>query len=79
MTGKDLSQRLINSYLADIDRLRQFSGIRTEPLVREAFKNLLKRWSKADGLIFIPELFFETKLGTKVYPDGTILTMSARQ
>lgn len=68
-----MSQRLINSYLAEIDRLRQFSGTSTEQVIREAFKDLLKNWAKAETLVFIPELLYETNLGTKVYPDGTIL------
>ncbi len=68
-----MSKRLINSYLAEIDRLRKFSGTSTEQVIREAFKDLLKSWAKSNDLIFIPELLFSTKLGTKVYPDGTIL------
>jgi hypothetical protein len=68
-----MSQRLINSYLAEIDRLRQFSGTSTEQVIREAFKDLLKNWAKAETLVFIPELLYETNLGTKVYPHGTIL------
>lgn len=68
-----MSQRLINSYLAEIDRLRQYSGTSTEQVIREAFKDLLKDWAKASDLIFVPELLYETKINTKVYPDGTIL------
>lgn len=68
-----MSQRLINSYLSEIDRLKKFSGTSTEQVIREAFKDLLKNWAKANDLIFIPELLYETKLKTKVYPDGTIL------
>ncbi|WP_421998650.1 type ISP restriction/modification enzyme [Roseovarius confluentis] len=68
-----MSQRLINSYLAEIDRLKKFSGTSTEQVVREAFKDLMKNWAKANDLIFIPELLYATKLNTSVYPDGTIL------
>ncbi len=68
-----MSQLLINTYLSEIDRLKKFAGTSTEQVVREAFKDLLKSWAKANDLIFIPELLFETKLKTKVYPDGTIL------
>lgn len=68
-----MSQRLINSYLSEIDRLKKFAGTSTEQVTREAFKDLLKNWAKANNLIFIPELLFETSLKTKVYPDGTIL------
>lgn len=68
-----MSQRLINAYLAEIDRLKRYSGTITEQVIREAFKDLLKSWSKANELHFVPELPFETSLKTKVYPDGTIL------
>ena len=68
-----MSQRLINAYLAEIDRLKKFSGTSTEQVVREAFKDLLKNWAKAHDLIFIPELLYSTKLNTNVFPDGTIL------
>lgn len=71
--GAAMSQRLINSYLAEIDRLKKYSGTSTEQVIREAFKDPLKNWAKANDLIFIPELLYVTKLGTKVYPDGTIL------
>ncbi|WP_282129815.1 type ISP restriction/modification enzyme [Roseobacter litoralis] len=68
-----MSQRLINSYLSEIDRLKKFAGTSTEQVIREAFKDLLKNWAKANDLIFIPELLYSTNLNTKVYPDGTIL------
>lgn len=68
-----MSQRLINTYLSEIDRLKQFAGTSTEQVIREAFKDLLKNWAKAESLVFIPELLYETNLNTKVYPDGTIL------
>jgi hypothetical protein len=68
-----VSQRLINTYMAEIDRLKKFSGTSTEQVIREAFKDLLKAWAKAQTLVFIPELLYETNLGTKVYADGTIL------
>ncbi len=73
MGGITVSQRLINTYLSEIDRLKQFGGTSTEQVIREAFKDLLKNWSKANALVFIPELLYQTNIGTKVYPDGTIL------
>ncbi len=48
-------------------------GTNTEQVVREAFKDLLKGWAKAENLIFIPELDHQTGLKTTVRPDGTIL------
>lgn len=71
--GNILSQRLINTYLAEIHRLKQYGGTSTEEVIREAFKDLLKNWSRAGNLVFIPELPFQTNLGTTVKPDGTIL------
>ena len=68
-----MSQILINAYLAEIDRLRKFAGTKTEQVIREAFKDLLKNWARAHSLHFIPELEHVTPLKTKVYPDGTIL------
>ena len=38
-----MSRLLINDYLAEIDRLRRYSGSSTEKVVSEAFKDLLKR------------------------------------
>ena len=68
-----MSQRLINTYMAEIDRLRKFGGTSTEQVIREAFKDLLKNWARSNALVFIPELQYDTNLGTRVYPDGTIL------
>ena len=59
--------------MAEIDRLTKFDGTSTEQVIREAFKNLLKNWARSNALVFIPELQYDTNLGTKVYPDGTIL------
>ena len=39
-----MSQHLINEYRAELDRLRAVSGSRRESVLREAFKDLLKRW-----------------------------------
>jgi len=68
-----MSQLLIQSYLNDLDRARKFSGVNTEQVIREAFKDLLKGYAKARNLIFIPELEFETGMKNRVYPDGTIV------
>lgn len=40
-----MSQHLINEYRAELDRLRAVSGSRRESVLREAFKDLLKRWN----------------------------------
>ena len=68
-----MSHILVNAYLAEIDRLKKVSGKTTEQVVREAFKDPLKAWSKSAGLIFVAELEHETGLRSKAYPDGTVL------
>lgn len=68
-----MSQHLINQYLNELDRLKKVSGSLNEQTVREAFKDLLKAWSRQADLVFAAELEFPTKLKTRVQPDGTIL------
>ncbi len=68
-----MSQRLINSYLADIDRIRVVSGSVTEGVISEAFKDLLKTWAKADGLTFINQYPMQSSLKKPIRPDGAIL------
>lgn len=64
---------LIQSYLSEIDRLRKFSGSSTEGVISEAFKDLLKAWSKQNGLIFLSQFEFESPQKTRIRPDGTIV------
>jgi predicted helicase len=68
-----LSRQLINEYRADLDRLRQVSGSRRESVLREAFKDLLKRWGKSLDLQFIPEHDIVTPKGNRIYVDGALL------
>ena len=68
-----MSRLLINDYLAEIDRLRRYSGTSTEKVVSEAFKDLLKRWSRQAGLHFVPQHDYDTALRTRVVPDGAVL------
>jgi hypothetical protein len=68
-----MSRLLINEYLAEIDRLRRYSGTSTEKVVSEAFKDLLKRWSRQAGLHFVPQHDYDTALRTRVTPDGAVL------
>ncbi len=68
-----MSQRLINGYLAEIDRLKKFSSSSTEEIIREAFKDLLKSWAKSNALQFVAEQPYPTVFGNKRKPDGTIL------
>lgn len=50
-----MSQLLINEYLNDLATLKRVSGAQRESVVREAFKDLLKKWGRAQTLVFIPE------------------------
>jgi predicted helicase len=68
-----VSQHLINEYRAELDRLRQVSGSSRESVLREAFKDLLKRWGKAHDLQFIAEHDILTKQMTRIYVDGALL------
>ncbi len=68
-----MSQQLVQHFLNDLDRLRKLSGSLNEQTIREAFKDLLKSWSRQKDLLFVAELEYATGQKTKVYPDGTIL------
>lgn len=68
-----MSQRLINSYFADLDRIRKVSGSLTEGVISEAFKDLLKAWAKSGGLTFINQYPMQSSLKKPIRPDGAIL------
>ncbi len=68
-----MSQILINAYLTEIDRLRRVSGTNTEQVIREAFKDLLKAWSRQQNLVFVAEHGLASNQKTSIRPDGTIL------
>ena len=68
-----VSQLLINTYLADLDRLRRVSGANRESVVREAFKDLLKAWGRSHSLQFIPEHEYITPAKDRRYIDGALL------
>jgi len=68
-----MSRQLINEYRADLDRLRQVSGSRRESVLREAFKDLLKRWGRSQDLQFIPEHDIVTPQKNRIYVDGALL------
>ncbi|HVI99427.1 MAG TPA: type ISP restriction/modification enzyme [Sphingomonas sp.] len=68
-----MSRQLINEYRADLDRLRQVSGSRRESVLREAFKDLLKRWGRSQDLQFIPEHDIVTSQKNRIYVDGALL------
>lgn len=68
-----MSRQLINEYRAELDRLRAVSGSRRESVLREAFKDLLKRWGRANDLQFIAEHDILTRQMTRIYIDGALL------
>ncbi len=67
-----MSKQLIQEYFNDIDRLRKFSGTTTENVIRGAFRDLLKSWSRQKNLHFLDEYEFESSQRTRIRPDGTI-------
>ncbi|MBN2972761.1 N-6 DNA methylase [Roseomonas aeriglobus] len=68
-----MSRQLINEYRAELDRLRAISGSQRESVLREAFKDLLKRWGKAHDLQFVAEHDLLTNRMTRIYVDGALL------
>lgn len=68
-----MSRQLINEYRADLDRLRSVSGNRRESVLREAFKDLLKRWGRSRDLHFVAEHDIVTPQKNRIYVDGALL------
>ena len=68
-----MSQHLVNQYLNDLDRYKKISGSLTEGVISEAFKDLLKAWSRQSHLTFINQYEFVSNQKTRIRPDGTIL------
>ncbi len=68
-----MSALLVQAYLNEIDRIRKFSGVVNEQVIRPAFRRLLDDWSKAQKLVFLEEYPAVTSQKTTVYPDGTVL------
>jgi predicted helicase len=67
-----MSQLLISQYLNEIDLLKKTTGSSTEGVISEAFKDLLKAWSKQNGLVFSAQFSFQSPQKTTIRPDGTI-------
>lgn len=68
-----MSRQLINEYRAELDRLRAISGSRRESVLRETFKDLLKRWGKTRDLQFVVKHNIVTKAMNRIYVDGALL------
>lgn len=63
----------INHYLSELDRLKRVGGTHRESVVREAFKDLLKRLGNDHNLVFIAEYELETSTKERRYVDGALL------
>ena len=68
-----MSQQLIQQFLNELDRIKKFSGSLNEQVIREAFKDLLKDWSRQNDLFFVAEHQIDTGQKTKIYVDGAVL------
>ncbi len=55
-----MSQLLVQNYLNEIDRLRRYTGSVTEGVISEAFKDLLKAWSRQLNWQFSAQCEFAT-------------------
>lgn len=68
-----MGQVLINQFLAELDRLKKVSGTNRETVVREAFKDLIKKWAAQHDLVFVPEYEIKTPSGDRRYVDGALV------
>ncbi len=68
-----MSRQLIHEYRAELDRLKAVSGSRRESVLREAFKDLLKKWGRSHDLHFVPEHDIVTAQKNRIYLDGALL------
>jgi hypothetical protein len=64
---------LIQQYLNQLHDLRTIGGSRREPVVREAFKDLIKAWAREYDLVFVPEYEIGTATRERLYVDGALL------
>jgi predicted helicase len=68
-----VSRQLITEYRSELDRIHAAAGSKRESVVREAFKDLLKRWGKSRDLIFLAEHEYLTPNGDRRYIDGALV------
>jgi predicted helicase len=68
-----VSRQLITEYRSELDRIHAASGSKRESVVREAFKDLLKRWGKSRDLIFLAEHEYIAPQGDRRYIDGALV------
>ena len=71
--GECVSRQLITEYRSELDRIHAASGSKRESVVREAFRDLLKRWGKSRELIFLAEHEYVPPAGNRCYIDGALV------
>ena len=72
-TLRAMSRIHINRYLAELDRTRKFSGSLNEEVIREAFKGLLRDWSRDQNLFLQVEYAMQGPQRNTVKLDGAVL------
>jgi predicted helicase len=68
-----MSRQFIAEYLAELNRLVRVSGASRETVVREAFKDLLKRYARQKDLVFLAEYPLVTSRKKNIAVDGAIV------
>ncbi len=68
-----MSRQFIAEYLAELNRLMRVSGASRETVVREAFKDLLKRYARQKDLVFLAEYPLVTSRKKNIAVDGAIV------
>jgi len=68
-----MSLSYIQDYLADLARVKRVSGSNKETIVREAFKDLLKRYARQRDLVFVAEYPLVTNRKKNISVDGALV------
>lgn len=68
-----MSLQYVQDYLAELARLRRVSGSGRETIVREAFKDLLKRYARQTDLVFVAEYPIVTSRKKNISVDGALV------
>ncbi len=68
-----MSRQFIAEYLAELHRLLRASGTHRETTIREAFKDLLKRYARQRDLVFLAEYQMKTDRNKTISVDGAIV------
>jgi predicted helicase len=67
-----MSRLLINQYYTNLDNLIKSGSSRSQNSLRRAFANLLNEYCKSRNFTLVDDLYYQTKLGTKIRIDGII-------